>query len=126
MLARQATSLEGGSSGIAQDLRKRRRTELDYIGGYVAAHAAAARLGATRSWSEASSATIEPCLDNLRALLVAGAANGMNHRPRCAARNSRLPFGIPLPSIEPTRAREGQRGCVNASDGRRTLFSRFW
>jgi 2-dehydropantoate 2-reductase len=42
MQAWQATSVEGGVSGIAQDLAKDRRTELEYLSGEVARRAVAA------------------------------------------------------------------------------------
>jgi 2-dehydropantoate 2-reductase len=44
MRAWQATSLDGGVSGIAQDLAKGRRTELDYLSGEVLTRAAQARI----------------------------------------------------------------------------------
>jgi 2-dehydropantoate 2-reductase len=77
MRAWQATSLGGGSSGIAQDLRKRRRTELDYLGGYVAARAAALRFAAptqaaiTQMVRRIERDELEPRVDNLGALLAA-------------------------------------------------------
>jgi 2-dehydropantoate 2-reductase len=44
MRAWQATSLDGGVSGIAQDLAKGRRTELEYLSGEVLRRAAQARI----------------------------------------------------------------------------------
>jgi len=75
MAAWQATSLEDGRTGIAQDLGKGRRTEVDYLGGYVAARAAGA--GHRAPTHQAITAMVhriernelQPGMDNLEALL---------------------------------------------------------
>jgi 2-dehydropantoate 2-reductase len=71
----QATSLEGGRTGIAQDLRKGRRTEVDYLGGHVAARAAAIGLPApthaaiTAMVHRIERSELEPAMNNIDALL---------------------------------------------------------
>ena len=78
----QATSLEDGRTGIAQDLRRGRRTEVDYLGGYVAARGAAAGHRAptheaiTEIVHRIERAELKPGMDNIEALLSPGGAAG--------------------------------------------------
>jgi len=75
MRTAQVNSLDGGRSGIAQDLAKGRRTEVDYISGYVAARAS--EVGLTTPTQSAITAMVhaiergelQPGVANIDALL---------------------------------------------------------
>lgn len=90
----QAASLEGGRTGIAQDLRKGRRTEVDHLGGQVAARAEAIGFPApthaaiTGMVHRIERNTLRPGMENIEALLSGREFGALiRSRPTCSSDN---------------------------------------